>query len=1049
MKMAKSFCFTKISIFKIIVLLIFVPFFSKVQISSATAIPEIISRSEWGADELKMTWPVANTKVQKFVIHHTASTNLVPDLDGSREYKNMVNSIYNYHNGKKTWYEDGEKYIGFGDIGYNYLIDPNGNIYEGRSGGNGAVAGHVSGFNTGSVGISVLGRYEDYVDSENNLVSAHPVNSAIKQALVNLIGWLAANNNINLNQITNFNGKNIDGLVGHGDLTPTICPGHELKKELDSIQKNATIVKKTYSNYIYQVRGDNALYIIGDGYKMRFGSGQKLPTNYRNNVIKQISKSQLDAYKYKDLIVYPDGSLLQEIDLNTVYFLQNGKKRAMEMSGEEFTKMGFKESDIISVFSSDLKIYQSGLNVKYAPDGKLISDKKGTVYFVEDGMKKRFTSADLFEYLNYKWVNIENNDFTKFYLDGEEMIYPDGTLVKSMDYPKVYLIESEKKREISSGILMNVLGYKTENIITINNEELDNFLAGKKLSYPDSTLVTVENSPAVYIIQDAKRKEFTSAVLFEKSGYNWNEIIEIDKMELSSYPRSGRALYPDGLLIRSIDDPNVYFLESGKKRKINSENLLKKLGYGWGDIVSINPGEMKDYPDGKMMIYPNGTLIQREGFPIIFKIESGQRKEFTSAVLFEVMNGKYSDIVLLSRKEFFAYENGGNLWYPENSLLREVETDGIYVMKNSNIVAIRSPEEFKSAGYKWSSVIEISKEEMRLYKDPVKISSSSVDQRLQEASQSTESKKIIKPIRPEIESETKGESFTEEPNIRIAIYSADNKDVRITANGNYTVNYYGSSGEISKIEKKIADEKTIIPHFNSASYVKFIPESRDVILQVLSYSDLSWNGEINDNKFRGNIEIKYSKNSKKIWIINELSLEDYINGIAEALNDSPDEYLKSFGVIARTYAMYYIKKEGKHLGEPFHLKNSRNKNGNDQVYKGYNFEMRASKIIEANAFTAGYVIDYNDKPIVAAYSSDSGGVTKSGCDVFKYCGADYTYLIGGIRDSANTVHDENKISISHGVGMSAVGAYQMAEDGVLWEDIIKHYYKDVVVNKYY
>ncbi|MCK5413512.1 MAG: N-acetylmuramoyl-L-alanine amidase [Candidatus Pacebacteria bacterium] len=1042
--MNKNFSLVKMITLKTMVLLVFISFFSQAQISNAAEIPKIISRLQWGTDESKMIWPIKNAKVQKFVIHHTASTNLVSDSDGSGEYKNMVNNIYNYHSSKKSWYEDGEKYIGFGDIGYNYLIDPNGNIYEGRSGGNGSVAGHVSGFNTGSIGISVLGRYQDYVDSENNFVSSHVVNSAIKQSLTNLAGWLAANNNISLNSRTNFNGKYIDGLVGHGELTPTICPGDELEKELNIIQKNASIIEKTYSNYAYQINGDESVYIISDGYKIRFESRQKLPNVYKNRTIKQISKSQLSAYKYKDLVVYSDGSLLQEFNENTVYFLQNGKKRAMEMSGEEFAKMGFKGDDIIKVFSSDLKIYQSGLNIKYSPDGKLINDKKGTVYLAENGKKRKFTSATLFEYLNYKWKNIVDDNFTNYYLDGDYIIYPDGILVKSVNNDKVYLTENKKKKEISSGTLLQVLGYKAENVISINQDELDNFAIGDKLNYPDNTLVKAEDYSAVYIIQGAKRKEFTSAVLFEKSGYDWNSVIEIDKKELDTYPRNGRALYPDGLLIKSTDNPNVYLLESGKKRKITSADLLKKIGYDWSDIISINPSEMKDYPDGKTMIYPDGTLVKRRGFPIIFKIENGQRKEFTSLALFEATNSNFSDVIFLDREEFLAYENGGNLLYPENTLLREIGSDGVYVMKNGKIQAIQSAEEFKLAGYKWSDVIEVLKEEMKLYKISVKVSSSPVTQKEKEIIQTVEPKKNIELENPEIKAGT-----GKEPNIKIAIYSVNDEDIKITANGNYTVNYYDSSGKISTSLQKDSNEETVISYFDSSNYVRFIPESRDVILQVLSYSDLSWNKETNDDKFRGEIEIKYSENSQKLWVINELLLEDYINGIAEALSDSPEEYLKAFGTIARTYAMYYIKRGGKHTDEPFHLKNSRNGNGNDQVYKGYNFELRASKIVDANEFTTGYVIDFNDKPIVAAYSSDSGGVTKSGCEVFKYCGADYIYLNGGIKDPTNTVHNQDKILISHGVGMSAVGAYQMARGGNSWEEIIEYYYKGVDIKKYY
>ena len=273
-----------------VLIAVFFTSFSFLAQASNPIIPKIISRAEWGANESKMNWPTEYAKAEKIVIHHTASSNLIPDSDGSGKYKNMVNNIYIYHNSKKTWYDDNDQYVGFGDVGYNYLIDPNGNIYEGRFGGNGVVAGHVNGYNTGSIGISVLGRYQDYINNENENIKSHPINSAIKKSLENLIGWLAINNNINLNKTSNFHGKNIDGVVGHKDLTPTVCPGDELYTQLNSIQSNAATVQKEYNKYAYQIGGDKSVYIIEDGYKTKFNSKDKLPSAYKNKIIKPISK---------------------------------------------------------------------------------------------------------------------------------------------------------------------------------------------------------------------------------------------------------------------------------------------------------------------------------------------------------------------------------------------------------------------------------------------------------------------------------------------------------------------------------------------------------------------------------------------------------------------------------------------------------------------------------------------------------------------------------------------------------------------------------------
>ncbi len=937
------------------------------QIASALDIPKIIYRSQWGANEAKVTSPAQYVRTDKFIIHHTASSELVSDSDGSGEYKNMVNNIFLYHINGRGW----------NDIGYNYLIDPNGNIYEGRNGGNEVVGVHAGSYNKGSIGISVLGTYGGTVKNER---ISHPLTSKIIKSLEKLIGWVAANNSINLNKINgqNSKGKNIDGVIGHRDIGATNCPGDELYQKLSSIQNNAVTYANTYKNYAYQISGNKAVYILADGFKMKFDSAKELPGAYQSNIVKPISATQLNMYKYKDITIYPDGSLLQKFDDPTVYYLENGKKRALSMSGEDFLKMGFKIEDLKNVFESDLKIYDNDAIIKYGPDGNLLSTKNGTVYFIEKGQKRKFTSAQLFEFLNYKWEDVKESLEIDFYLKDLDMIYPDGTLVKANNFPAIYLIENGKKKEI------------------------------------------------------------TSLSLFEKLNYKWKDVINIEADEINNHPTGGHVLYPDSTLIKSADSPNIYLLEAGQKRKVTSLVLFEKLGYSWNDVFSLHPDEFKDYPDGKNLVYPDGTLIRRKNYPIVYKIENGTKKRFTSLALFEATKRDWAAVLDLSKEEFITYPDGGILKYPDRTLIKQTGSDKIYAIKNGNAEWIKSMEEFLAAKYKLSDVIEITIEEMSLYID---VEKKEIDKNSIDNSENVKNNDVNNTTN----------NTNDEPLMRVAIYSTTSEDIVITASGDYTVNYYDSNNTIYKTENKHSGEQTNISYFNSANYLKFIPSAEDVILEILSYEDLSWNEKINDNKFRGNIEIRYSDTSDKLWIVNELLLEDYAKGISEAADSSPEEYLKAFSVIARTYAMSYLKKGGKHAGEPFYLKNSRNGNGNDQHYKGYNFEIRAPRIVAANESTSGYIINYNNSPIVAAYSSDSGGMTKSGCEALSlsYCGSDYAYLGGGVKDPKNTEHDPAKIAASHGAGMSAVGAYQMAEDGSLWQEIIKYYYLGVEVEKYY
>jgi N-acetylmuramoyl-L-alanine amidase CwlA len=955
------------------------PISSLASVENDPSIPEIISRQEWGADESQMTWPVEYAKVQKIVIHHTASTKLVPDADGSGEYKDMVDAIYRYHTTSKTWVDsNGTNYAGFGDIGYNYLIDPEGNIYEGRKGGNGAIGGHVSGFNTGSVGISIIGNYQDGAVGQTNTTLEPQVEAAVAK----LVGWIAANNGMELNASSNFCGKTIDGLVGHKDLAATQCPGNIIYSELSEIQQEASEYAGAYKNYIYQVKGDSALYMISGGYKTKFSSRDDLPSAYRNREVQYVSRSQLNAYQYKDVNILPDGTLIQEEGENTIYYIEKGKKRPLGMSEEEFLRLGFKSSEVVSVSGTEMDYYETGELIKYGPEGKLVKGADNNVYFIENGRKRLFTSATLFNHLKYSWAKISVDASVGLYLDGDVMRYPNGTLVRGA------------------------------------------------------------NSPSVYRIENGSKRLFTSGDLFQRLGYEWSDILTVDALELNWYPSAGNMVYPDGALIRSANAPTVYLVANGQKKEITSPTLLYKLGYSFANVVEIPAESINDYPTGSKASYPDGTLVKTANSPAVYRIMSGTRQEFTSLNVFEASGAKWSNVIEISGDEMKLYPSSGIVKYPDGTLLRADGGERVYAIKDGAASWIRTAEEFTQAGYKWANIRVISPAELALY---VLSDTTPGD------TQGDDDNSSDTPADNEDSSDADEDDTVVigEPNVRVSITSSTGDSISITANGNYKVEYRRANGEIYKTLQKKSGEVTETAYFDWDNYVRFIPESDNVIMEITSYQDLSWNGQTNDNKFRGVLELRYSGTSNKMWVIEEVPLESYLSGISEALASSPTEYLKAFSMMTRSYALYYVKKGGKHSGEPFDLKNGRNGNGNDQQYKGYNFEMRSPITAAIYEETRGQVIEFKGKPILSAYSSDSGGVTKSGCDVWGYCSDDFNYLDGSVKDPDNTIHDAAKIAASHGVGMSAVGAYQMANDGSGWLEIITHYYLGVDVKKYY
>ena len=93
------------------------------QAAGLTSIPGVIPRSAWGADETirfdsrgEVRWGQAYFPLQKMVVHHTAGSNNDPNPAAT------MRAVYHYHAVTQDW----------GDIGYNYLIDRWGRVYEGR-----------------------------------------------------------------------------------------------------------------------------------------------------------------------------------------------------------------------------------------------------------------------------------------------------------------------------------------------------------------------------------------------------------------------------------------------------------------------------------------------------------------------------------------------------------------------------------------------------------------------------------------------------------------------------------------------------------------------------------------------------------------------------------------------------------------------------------------------------------------------------------------------------------------------------------------------------
>src|SRR5437763_7253507 len=200
--------------------------------------PPIISRLAWGANEaIRRAPPQYAPSLQFALVHHTAGTNSYTASQSAA----IVRGIEVYHVQGNGW----------NDIGYNFLVDKYGQVFEGRYGGvdKNVIGAHAEGFNTGSVGVAMLRTYG----------SAAPT-AAAKNALVNLLAWRLDLAHVDpLSSLTVTSGGNprfpagtpvfLHAISGHRDTGFTTCPGNALYARLGAIARTAaaTGLPKLYS----------------------------------------------------------------------------------------------------------------------------------------------------------------------------------------------------------------------------------------------------------------------------------------------------------------------------------------------------------------------------------------------------------------------------------------------------------------------------------------------------------------------------------------------------------------------------------------------------------------------------------------------------------------------------------------------------------------------------------------------------------------------------------------------------------------------------------
>lgn len=950
---------------------------------TASAAPSIISRAQWGANEAYMRWDPQYVAPKKMIIHHTVTSNSDPDPAAT------VRSIYYYH----------AVSLGWGDIGYNFLVDREGRIYEGRYGGNGVVGGHALEWNYGSIGISVLGNYE-----------TAGVSSATVSSLVSLMVMKSNQNQIDPTGYSTMLGVNNANYLGHRNVGSTACPGTNLYARLPEI-RNAAKPHYAPIPIVGAIRSKwdslggtpgaavNVEYAVPGGMAQDFTSGRIIWDSARGRT-SWINGGILAKY---DTLGRESGFL--GLPVSDEYGIGNGR-------GNDFVSGRIYWSSTTNahvVYGAILAKFLAGGGV--AAYGFPLNDESG-VAGVTEAREAQFQKARIYwnptygastvfggilsEYLRIgglQAIGLPRSDekATEGYAGGRQSDFISGSIYWSSAtgakavYGAVHMKYTQwngpggycgmpvnSEYDGSSGRAQDfqkcALTYHQDYGTFVTYGSI--MLKYRELGGPKGTLgPATGDEAAVAGVDGARESRFRGGRIYWSAATGPRGVYGAI---LQTYSNIGG---PGAIGIPIADEAAVPGVSGGRESQFQRGRIYFAPGIGayevYGGILSKylqhgGPTSAIGMPISGEKAAPGVAGARESDFQrgrVYWSASTG------TSIVYGAILSKYLEVgasqssLGIPTSDEYAY-NGGRRNNFQGGFIFWSPSTGTVVYTNSD----------GGGGANGGATVT---------------------------------------------SDANFGVFDGSGNLLVAVPAGQTASVNYSG-GTYSVSAPGYSG-------------------NTSSYIRM---GGPGIMKVTSYHDVpSWNPSLDDNRFRGTIEIRYSSVSNKVWVINELPMEFYLRGIAESSAGSPMEFLKTMSVAARGYALHHVNNGGKNYGsgkEIFHLKNSRNGNGDDQVYKGYGLEARFSELVSAVSATSGQVVTYGGAPIVTPYFSNTDGRTRSAQEAW---GTTSWPWLQSVADP-----DCNGMSLNgHGVGLSGHGAYKRAERGNSYVQILTYYYTSTAV----
>lgn len=262
-----------------------------------------------------------------------------------------------------------------------------------------------------------------------------------------------------------------------------------------------------------------------------------------------------------------------------------------------------------------------------------------------------------------------NENFWNLWQQWFEQVYPDSTLVQVTGEPDIYLIQNGQRRKFVSMTSL-VTRFNPKMIISIPKSELTRYPEGTPISLPNYAIVK-EGSNYYLIDYDYKRK-FESYETVKQLGYNPDEIIGVTSSDLQGYTTGSTITTananPLGQVVRVKENKQLYYIKDGVYHSVYDEKIAS-VNYSNLTIENIPASQMSGLSKGDPVLFKDGTLFGVKGDSKIYVVEKQKKRHIASQEIFTGLGYNWDNVIWVNQYAGDAHETGQALYVQIKNLI--------------------------------------------------------------------------------------------------------------------------------------------------------------------------------------------------------------------------------------------------------------------------------------------------------------------------------------------------------------------------------------------